>query len=370
MVFAAVLVGIASMPIIASAIPNTVDEIRLQIADLTKRIEELKKQLAELEKEKPIAWCHTFNINLRVGDRSDEVRELGIALDKEGFAVVLSDKARDPLFNESFASAVVGFQEKYKSEILTPNGLQRGTGYVGPSTRKKLNALYGCAMTIPGNKPPVIKGASGPVKLKIGEVGTWTVSAMDPEGASLRYSVVWGDERLGVAGTGKILKENRTGSTNSQEASFTHSFSSVGIYKILFSVTDNAGNEARSTITVNVGEATEKNGYLYLVPDKVDFKVGETQEIKAYYQPPMPQCASGYACIQMMPVSYRVPAKFTSDNLEVVDIAVAIPMCIPADPSSGNYCGEMAIAQGKKIGSATITATYNGLSVSTKATVR
>jgi len=248
------------LPIIVSAIPNTVDEIRLQIADLTKRIEELKKQLAELEKEKPIAWCHTFNKNLKIGDRGVEVEALRYALLKDQGSQA---ENFDDVFNEFVASWVTSFQEKYKDEILMPVGLAHGTGYVGPATRKKLNALYGCAVPI-----------------------------------------------------------------------------------------------------------TEKNGYLYLVPDSIKLKVGETQEIKAYYQPPMPQCASGYACIQIMPVAYRVPAKFSSDNLEVVDIAIAIPMCIPANPASGNYCGEMAIVQGKKIGSATITATYNGLFASAKAEVK
>ncbi|MBI1866227.1 MAG: hypothetical protein HYS02_00470, partial [Candidatus Staskawiczbacteria bacterium] len=47
-------------------------------------------------------------------------------------------------FDERLASAVSEFQEKYASEILAPYGLKRGTGYVGPSTRKKLNTLYGC----------------------------------------------------------------------------------------------------------------------------------------------------------------------------------------------------------------------------------
>ncbi len=42
--------------------------------------------------------------------------------------------------------AVVGFEEKYKSEILTPSGLKNGTGFVGPATRKKLNQLYGCGV--------------------------------------------------------------------------------------------------------------------------------------------------------------------------------------------------------------------------------
>lgn len=39
-------------------------------------------------------------------------------------------------------SSVVAFQEKYKKEILAPLGLKKGTGFVGPLTRKVLEKIY------------------------------------------------------------------------------------------------------------------------------------------------------------------------------------------------------------------------------------
>ncbi len=44
------------------------------------------------------------------------------------------------------------------------------------------------------NQPPVISGVSGPTTLRVGETGTWTVQASDPENGTLSYSVIWGDE--------------------------------------------------------------------------------------------------------------------------------------------------------------------------------
>lgn len=91
-----------------------------------------------------VNFCYNFGQNLRIGDYNSDVTNLVLALNKEG---LLSGKT--DTFDEQVASAVTAFQEKYASEILTPNGLGNGTGYVGPSTRVKLNALYGCGKGTP-----------------------------------------------------------------------------------------------------------------------------------------------------------------------------------------------------------------------------
>jgi inhibitor of cysteine peptidase len=117
----------------------TVEELLTQITNLQAQIAQLQQQLAELQKV-PTAWCHDFNLNLRIGDSGAEVTALQTALQKEGFY----QRTITGNFDEYTASAVVGFQEKYKEDILTPWGLERGTGYVGKTTRTKLNELYGC----------------------------------------------------------------------------------------------------------------------------------------------------------------------------------------------------------------------------------
>lgn len=106
------------------------------------------------EKEPPKEWCHTFGSNLSLGNRGEEVAFLQKVLEKEGFDISVDEKEKQ-FFGESTAAAVSGFQEKYRSEILEPLGLKYPTGFVGKSTRAKLNDLYGCFVTPPGIPPKV-----------------------------------------------------------------------------------------------------------------------------------------------------------------------------------------------------------------------
>lgn len=88
--------------------------------------------------------CFTFTRDLR----------LGMDLSTYEAAALASDLSREGLwtsgtvittYDTAVFNAVKAFQEKYPADILVPNGLVSGTGFFGPSSRMKINSLYGCA---------------------------------------------------------------------------------------------------------------------------------------------------------------------------------------------------------------------------------
>jgi len=80
-----------------------------------------------------------FTSELAVGSKGNEVTELQKCLAQ--FQDVYPEGEVSGYFGQKTKDAVINFQEKYASEILTPNGLTQGTGKTGKSTRAKLNAL-------------------------------------------------------------------------------------------------------------------------------------------------------------------------------------------------------------------------------------
>jgi peptidoglycan hydrolase-like protein with peptidoglycan-binding domain len=61
-------------------------------------------------------------------------------LAKQG-AVIYPEAQVSGSFSLATKSAVIRFQQKYASEILAPLGLKKGTGYVGATTRQKINSI-------------------------------------------------------------------------------------------------------------------------------------------------------------------------------------------------------------------------------------
>ncbi len=69
-------------------------------------------------------------------------------------------------FGARTRNAVIRFQEKHSKDILIPAGLSIGTGYVGPMTLAKLNALSGAVSTLPVNETKITHPAlSLPAKM-------------------------------------------------------------------------------------------------------------------------------------------------------------------------------------------------------------
>ena len=143
-----------------------------------------------------------------------------------------------------------------------------GFGAVGPKTREAIKVSCGGTVVLPPpsptpsiNLPPTASGVSGPIVLNIGQTGTWTVKVSDPENGVLSYGVVWGD---GITG---YEKQNVSVASVGQTVTFTHSYSQSGVYTPVFTVTDNAGLQAKTSISVNVGGVSQQAGELHVSKD-------------------------------------------------------------------------------------------------------
>jgi ABC-type transport system substrate-binding protein len=91
-----------------------------------------------------------FSQTLQMGSNNAEVKKLQecLAQDKDIYpSGTISGK-----FGQETKDAVIRFQEKYKDEILTPNGLTAGTGKVAGATIKKLNEI---CFVVPSEEIPL-----------------------------------------------------------------------------------------------------------------------------------------------------------------------------------------------------------------------
>ena len=177
----------------SSAKALTAQEIQAQIAKFQAQIAQLQQQLKQIQGGQPV-WCHNFSVNLGYGDRFGDVGYLQTALEKEGFTISTNEKETNT-FGMTTASAVVQFQEKYADNILKPWHLRTGTGYVGKTTRAKLNELYGCHVTTPPQKKFIkVISPNGGEKWVMGNTYdiTW-----ESEGLTKNIEIYIQDDRAG-----------------------------------------------------------------------------------------------------------------------------------------------------------------------------
>jgi len=124
----------------------TISELQAKIAEILAAIEQLQTQI----KESVITGCTiaSFERNLKQGDTGNDVNCLQIILNRNSDTLVAESGAGSPgnetvYFGPLTKAAVIKFQEKYASDILSPWGIVKGTGIIGKTSLVKLNALLG-----------------------------------------------------------------------------------------------------------------------------------------------------------------------------------------------------------------------------------
>jgi len=99
-------------------------------------VESENGKLVKIVKKEP---AFQFKSNLRVGVQGTEVKELQKCLARD--SEIYPEGEITGYFGQKTKEAVIRFQEKYKKEILEPQGLEKGTGDVLKATRTKLNEI-------------------------------------------------------------------------------------------------------------------------------------------------------------------------------------------------------------------------------------
>ncbi|MBI5458081.1 PKD domain-containing protein [Candidatus Kaiserbacteria bacterium] len=322
----------------ASAFALTQDEIKAQIQALLAQIAALQQQIAAqggTTTGAPVsgnsaAICSVTKYPLKRGDRGDNVSRLQIFLKSQASAV--------------YGGEVTGFFGAQTEAALTRFQLQAGIisragdgGVFGARTFQyvlgrfctaahaivpvstpvpnqcvpsplpnlscqgkwqRINNQSGCSTgwtcvenspPQADNRPPLISAIVGPTNLKPDENGTWTVSATDPDGDSLVYSAVFGDEGANLS---QLLNIAHQGTAYTSGTSFTHSYKKTGSYTIVIFAKDPRDAYGKATLTLQVSTPVEINPVPS--PDGSCVLNGTTTKDGATIANPM--CAAGATC--------------------------------------------------------------------------
>jgi hypothetical protein len=150
----AVAMALSVFAVVAPASAQTVEELQAQINALLAQLSSLQAQVGTTTTTSSYTGCTITSVDtdLTVGSTGDAVKCLQVILNADSATQVASSGVgsagnESTYFGSMTQAAVIKFQDKYASEVLTPVGLTSGTGYVGAKTRAKLNAMLAAAAT-------------------------------------------------------------------------------------------------------------------------------------------------------------------------------------------------------------------------------
>ncbi len=144
----------------------TAEELQVQITALMAQLATLQTELAVLQggTGATVTGCTitSFDRALKLTMTGDDVKCLQIVLNSDSATIVASSGVgssgnETSYFGPLTKTAAIKFQEKYASEILESWGLTAGTGYIGSTTRAKLNTMLSSG----GVVTPVVPTAAG-----------------------------------------------------------------------------------------------------------------------------------------------------------------------------------------------------------------
>ncbi len=142
----------------------TAEELQVQITALMAQLATLQTELAVLQggTGTTVTGCTitSFDRALKVGMTGDDVKCLQIVLNSDSATIVASSGVgssgnETSYFGPLTKTAAIKFQEKYASEILESWGLTAGTGYIGSTTRAKLNTILSSGTVVTPDVPVV-----------------------------------------------------------------------------------------------------------------------------------------------------------------------------------------------------------------------
>lgn len=160
------------------------------------------------------------------------------------------------------------------------------------------------------NQSPVITGLNAPITLTAGQQGTWSVSAYDPSGYSLGYTVDWEDSYSCPPGNTCATRAALM-TPIVQTSTFTHTYANSGSYTPRFTVRNSAGLTAETSATVQVGGV--------ITPSNVDLVINNVVKADFHqYGFKMDICVNGSKSINDLKM--EIPSlRYFPANISVFD---------------------------------------------------